>query len=262
MRAPLILLLVAACSTPDAPGRPAAGVAPKAAAEAAPAPAPEAAKPAAKPAEPAPTVSPETAARMAGHMRDGVKIKEAVIAGELADVRAPARRLNEQLAADDLPGPWRPYALPAKQAAEAAVDARDLDAAASAAAGLARACGECHTKVADGPRFPPPGAPPTTTEHDPKSQMSRHQWAADHMWLALVSRTDDTWTAAAAALADAPLSIKDITANVELPEEVLRLGDRVHELGQRARTTADWDARASIYGEYLASCATCHRGGC
>lgn len=247
MRASPILLLVLACSCSPAevPARAA----------------PEAAKPVVE-APPRVNPPPETAARMAGHLRDAVRIKEAVIAGELDDVRAPARRLVEQIAADELPEAWRPHARTATRLAEAALAAGDLDAAAKAAAGLARACGECHTALADGPTFAPPGAPPPSTAQDPKSQMARHQWAADQMYQALVGRTDATWNAAADALADAPLRLEAITADVELPEDVLRLGDRVHELGRRARTTGDWEARATIYGDFLASCAACHRGGC
>jgi hypothetical protein len=199
---------------------------------------------------------------MSEHMRDAGRIKEAVIAGDLDEVRVPARRLSEQLAADEIPQAQRPHAREAARLAEVALNTDDLAVAAGAVAGLGLACGGCHAAVAGGPRALAIGGVPTPAEHDPKAQMARHQWAADHLWLALVARTDDAWQTAAEALASAPLNIEDITADVELTEDVLRLPDRVHELGRRARMTGSWDERATIYGEVLASCAACHRGGC
>jgi mono/diheme cytochrome c family protein len=217
------------------------------------------------PAAPAPVrVSheppPGTAARMADHFEDARKIKDAVIAGELLDLRAPARRLAER--ADPVPASWRPFVAGNVELARAALAADDLDAAARAAGALAGNCGECHAAVGAGPRAPDPGAPPPSAPHDTARHMLRHQWAADQMWEALVSRSDDAWRAGAAALTDAPLRTDDLTADVELPADIARLGDRVHELGARARTTTPWPARAQLYGEFLATCATCHKGGC
>lgn len=244
MRFALVLVLGAcSCSPPEPPSRADADVSAIAA------------------ELPSRTSSP-TAAKMTEHMRDAGSIKEAVIAGDLDDARAAARRLSEQLVADELPEAQRPRAREAVRLAEVALSTDDLAVAASAVAGLGLVCGECHAAVLGGPKDLAIGGVPTPAEHDPKAQMARHQWAADRMWLALVSRTDDTWQTAAQALADAPLDIKDITADVELTEDVLGLPDRVHELGRRARTTGSWDARATIYGEVLASCAACHRGGC
>jgi hypothetical protein len=85
--------------------------------------------------------------------------------------------------------------------------------------------------------------------------MLRHQWAADRMWDALVAHNDDAWTAGADLLVDAPL-FRD--SKVELPEDLVKLGNQVHDLGARARATPTWPARAQLYGEFLATCATCH----
>ncbi len=236
------LVIVTACSSPAAPSS---------ASE--PAPTVDVA--------PAPATPAGTAVRMLGHFEDSLQIRDAVIAGELADLRPPARRLATAIDVDALPTAWQPHARASSELAAKALDAGDIAAAAQAAAGLARTCGECHAAVGDGPEFPP-GEPPTASPSEPKSQMLLHQWAADRMWRGLVARSDASWQAGAAALTDAPLSIDAITADVELSDDVKALGQRVHGLGERALSTAQWPGRAQIYGEFITACATCHRGGC
>lgn len=244
--APWLVLALVACS-PAAP-------------DTAPQPAPAA--PAA-PASAGPTVAADARARMPDHFGDSLKIKEAVIAGELDDVRAPAQRLVDQVRPEHFPPTWQAHVEATGRHAAAALAATDLEGASAAAAGLAAGCGGCHAAVGGGPALAAAGPAPVVQSHDPpKVQMLRHQWAADRMWEALISRGDERWQAGAAALADAPLRIEEITADLELPEEVKKLGDRVHELGRRAQTVSGWDQRAAIYGEFMASCASCHKGGC
>ena len=92
--------------------------------------------------------------------------------------------------------------------------------------------------------------------------MHRHQWAADRMWEALIDRSEYAWMAGAAALVEAPMNRDDLTRDVELPDDVLGLGRKLHEVGALAGTTVGWRARAGLYGEFLATCAGCHQGGC
>lgn len=241
------LAIVAVACSPAAPD-PAQQLAPAA---------PAATTPAAR------TVPTSVRARMPDHFDESLKIKEAVIAGELEDVRAPAQRLVEQVTPANFPPAWGPHVAATGRHAGAALAATEIETASAAAAGLASACGACHAAVGGGPALAPVEPAPAVGPRDPpKTQMLRHQWAADRMWEALVSRGDDRWQAGAAALTDAPLRIEEITADVELPEEIKQLGDRVHELGRRAQQVTGWDERTTIYGEFLASCATCHKGGC
>jgi len=207
-----------------------------------------------------PAVPPGTARRMADHFQDSVRIKNAVIAGELQDVREPARRIRESSGSH--PEPWRPFLQANEEFAAIALAASDLPAAAQSAADLARTCGECHAAFDAGPDFAPPGIAPVAPPHATKEHMLRHQWAADRMWEALISRNDAAWQAGAAALADTSLDKEDLNADVELPDDLLGLNEHVIQLGARARTTPEWRARARIYGDFLASCAACHQGGC
>ncbi len=236
----LALVLLVGCPSPDAPLKAAAPT------------------PADAPALPTP---PGTAVRMLGHFEESVAIRDAVIAGELSDVRPPAARLAEAVGMDPLPAAWQSHVRANSQFAAEAVAAKDIASAAQAAAGLARTCGECHAAVGGGPTFVP-GEAPKANPADPKSQMASHQWAADRMWQGLVGHSDGAWRAGATALTNAPLCIDAITADVELPDDVKALGDRIHGLGTRALSTPEWPGRAQIYGEFITACAACHRAGC
>jgi len=199
---------------------------------------------------------PGTAGRMAHHFADVRAIEEAVIAGDLYGVRSPARRLVERT--DPYPESWRPYMAGNLRLAEAALAARNLEDAARAAAGLVDNCGECHAAVGLGPALVAAGLPPSDPEAP--STMLRHQWAADRLRDALLTRGDPAWRAGAEALAGAPLRASALPAEVNDPAQFDALATRVHELGGRARTSAAWPARADIYGELLTTCAACHRG--
>lgn len=215
---------------------------------------------AAAPTATAPQTVPQRSARMADHYRDAVQIKDAVIDGDLREVRAPARRLMDD--ADHYPEAWLPYVAANANYAAVLLAARDRHAAGVAAAGLARTCGDCHAALGVGPAFEPPHDVPASSPHDVLRHMHRHQWAADRMWEALIDRSEYAWMAGAAALVDAPLPRVDLTRDVELPDDVLELGGKIHEIGALAGSTVGWSARAGLYGEFLATCAGCHQGGC
>lgn len=194
-----------------------------------------------------------TSLHMTAHYQDGVEIKDAVIAGDLDRVRAPARRLRE--VSGPIPASWRPFMIKEGELATRILSARNLRTAATNAAALTDNCGECHEALGGGPRIDPAASPPAAAPRQLGQHMLRHQWAADRMWDALVAHNDDAWTAGADLLVDAPL-FRD--SKVELPEDLVKLGNQVHDLGARARATPTWPARAQLYGEFLATCATCH----
>lgn len=200
-----------------------------------------------------------TAARMNRHFTDTLLIKDAVIAGKLGDAKAPARRLLER--ADPYPESWRPFVAANLGHARDTLAAADIDAAARAAAGLARTCGDCHAAVVLGARFTPPSPPPAITTRDPRQRMRRHQWAADRMWEAMVGHSDVAWTAAAAALADPELARADFPPEVDMEGDPTNVARQLQALGARAARSREWDDRAEVYGQFLATCAACHEGG-
>ena len=249
MARPLAALLLAlalpACG--DAPSAPA------------PAPAAPAPAPASAPA-PAPDPAPDPALHQAMHQEllRAVAVREAVIAGELADTRPPARGLAEQ--ALPVPDAWRPHVAAMQAAAREVQDAADLEVAAAATGRLARQCGACHATVGARHDLSFPPAPPVAPGARPSMQL--HQWAAERLYQGLIANNDAAWQAGADALLAAPLHIDELTADVELPEELHGLAREVHTRATEAKSTADPDTRARIYGDLLATCAACHKGGC
>jgi len=203
--------------------------------------------------EPPPGIGP----RMKLHFEDSVRSKDAVIAGKLDELRAPALRLLE--GEGDSPPSWRPYIAANIRRAKELLVAGDLNAAAVGAAGLARTCGDCHAAIR-GPAFPARVAP-TITSRDPKQRMRRHQWAADQLWEAMIAHSDAAWSAGAAALTDTALQRADYPPEVEIEGDPIAVEDRLRALGARAATTRDWDERVVIYGGFLSTCAACHEEG-
>lgn len=253
MARPSVAALALALALPacgDAPSAPSPAPAP--AAPAAPA------APVAPPAPPNPAADPALHQAMHKELLRAVAIREAVIAGELADTRTPARGLVET--ALPVPDAWRPHVEAMQKAAREVQGAADMTAAAAATGRLARQCGACHTTVGARHDMTFPPAPPVAPGARPSMQL--HQWAAERLYQGLITNNDAAWQAGAAALVDAPLHIDEVTADVELPEELHGLATKVHDLGGQAKGATDPDARARIYGDLLASCAACHKGGC
>jgi len=197
---------------------------------------------------------------MVEHFARARSLRDAVIAGELEDLRGPATWLKGQIDATSFPAPWRVHVAEVQAAAAGLMTTESIAGAAAEVAAMAGACGACHASLQSGPKLTIPPLPepvPGTNAH-----MIRHQWAAERMWEGLVIPSEEAWTIGAAALAEAPLAVEHLTENVELPEEVLAMGERVHKLGQTGMSTRDWAGRARIYSEFIAACATCHKGGC
>ncbi|MCA9661287.1 MAG: hypothetical protein KC486_23310 [Myxococcales bacterium] len=208
-------------------------------------------------ATPAPV---QTHPPMARHFEEAARIRDAIIAGELEDIREPARWLAEGMSVIDYPEGWRNHVLRMQQEAQALVAVQDIGVAATKSAMLATICGECHRHLGVGPRIEI-DAPPEVTGGT-GAHMLRHQWAAERMWEGLIGPSDDAWTVGAKALEESPMEAKKLTEDVELPAEVIALRSRVHELARTGATVREPAHRAAILGEFFAGCAACHKGGC
>lgn len=202
----------------------------------------------------------ELAADMSEHFSRATTLQQALIDGDLERVHASAKWMTEH---DD------PKAMPAsasadleamRAAAKQALDAPDLAAAAKASASMAHTCGSCHARLGTGPKFGAAGSP--TPAPDTVSHMLRHQWAAQRMHEGLVGPSDESWKAGAAALAEVPLEACDVDAGGVLTDDLVELRHDVHALGSKAASATDSTARVEVYGALLATCASCHTGGC
>ena len=253
-----VLLLCAACK-PETPN-------PDSKSQAAPGTKPDA-KPDAKPAEPAPEPAPgkaELQAAMTEHFAHATALEQAVIDGDLDAITTHAKWLVDELPKDTFPSAWQPTLANMQAAAGEAVSAaaaEDLGAAATATGKVVGACGSCHASTGGGPKFEgDPGQAPVGD--DSKNRMLRHQWAADRMREGMIGPSEARWIAGAGAVSVAPPEPCPIENAEVLADDVLKLRERIYEIGAEAAKTPDPAARARVYGDYLSTCAGCHTGGC
>jgi len=120
---------------------------------------------------------------------------------------------------------------------------------------VAKTCGDCHTLLNR------PG--PIVGELDAQASgagplMLQHGWAATQLWNGLAIPSDDAWKAGARTLSEVPLAPELLTPGKSPVPKVGALEKHVHDLGLRAETTEQVDARVGLYGEVMATCAQCH----
>lgn len=110
---------------------------------------------------PAPVAAPaeDLRAHMQGHRADLLRIRDALVRGDLDAAKQANAAFLEHRVAFDLPGDWAPRVTAMGEAAVALREAGDLPAAAAAATALASACGDCHRAVGVSPAHPDPAPP-------------------------------------------------------------------------------------------------------
>jgi cytochrome c553 len=194
---------------------------------------------------------------MQEHFSQAKAIQEGVINGDLEAVKTSAQWVVDHQTPEGLPEGWEPYVGAMKEAAQEAVTAPDVIAAAMPAAKIAENCGSCHLEVGARPlRVLPPEPPqdPATVPH-----MLGHLWGADRMWEGLIVPSDVSWANGVAPLAGDPLQPESLSEHAEYADDLRALAIRVHELAAEGRDAVGQEARAVIYGEFIATCAECHQ---
>ena len=215
-------------------------------------------KPAASAAPPkeAPAAPAETKTHMTDHYARATIVQEAVIRGDLDEVREPARWIAEQQELAGLPATVQPQVEGMKRAAKIAAEATDLRSAASATATMAVACGKCHAAMGIQPTLAPVLQ---TAKPDPvAARMQDHLRAMDLLYDGLIGPSDQSWMKGAEALKVSPLTAKELPKDPKLAKEMRAGETEIHALADKARQSTDLAARAAIYGEFIASCAGCH----
>jgi hypothetical protein len=142
--------------------------------------------------------------------------------------------------------------------ARSVASAQDLTAASGAAARMAKTCGDCHHTTQRGPRIIV-GALPVESGSATTTEMMWHQWAADRMRDGLIGPSDSAWSAGAIALANDPIYQADVGVRTGRFQQMDEMARRTVALGRRAADLRDGFERATAYGEFVASCAVCHR---
>ncbi len=208
----------------------------------------------AKPAEP-PRPVVDIVKDMHEHLGRVTTIQEAVIRGDLEAVVEPAAWVAKH-EPPPLPAGTEPLGMDMRKIAEMAAGARDIGTAATTAAQLVAACGACHQAAKATVKWPEQIKP--VDGAGIAAHMLEHQWAVDLMYQGLAMPSDDAWKKGIAALKASPMAAKDLPKDEKLTKEIVAFEKKVHELAGKAETATDIGSKVAVYGETLASCASCH----
>jgi cytochrome c553 len=202
-----------------------------------------------------PVITP-TKAMMRGHFQQAGEAREALLRADVEGAKKAMNWLASHHLGAALPEDLQPMQKAMQDSAAEFGKATNLREAGVALALTLTKCGDCHEKAGKGPTF---AVPPLPEGDDIVHHMQRHHWAAQRMWEGLVRSDSQAFEAAAAAMAEGPACGTLLTPPPEFKESVEQLTKHVHALGEKAKAAADPAARAEVYGNFLATCATCHR---
>jgi len=208
---------------------------------------------------PAAEIPPPTPAQalMHGHYRRASEARDALIRADIEGARGHMAWLATHEEGDALAPNLRPMLTAMQTEAARFAEASTMTEAGDALARTLVQCGNCHQASGGGfvVALPPMPAGEGTAAH-----MQRHMWSAERMWEGLVTADDEQFRAGTDALREAPLHDEHVPAANTQPEgRVDAITELVHQLGVEAQDASTPEARASIYGRYLATCGTCHR---
>ncbi len=209
--------------------------------------------------EPATQIPPATPAQalMHGHYRRASDARDALIRADIEGARGDMTWLATHHDGDALPENLRPLLTAMQTEAARFAEASTMTEAGLALAQTLVRCGNCHEASGGGFAV---ALPPLPEGEGSAAHMRRHRWAAERMWEGLVIADEEQFRAGSDALREAPLHQEAVpSAEGETDERVEAITALVHALGEEAQRATTTDARASIYGRYLATCGTCHR---
>jgi cytochrome c556 len=190
--------------------------------------------------------TPTTRKYMMSHFADSVRVREAIVAGKLAEARAAALAVAGDAWSPRLRADYQPHVQAVRDSARAVQAAASLPGAGAALGKLGEVCASCHLK------FGGPGSPvaPVPLNEQADSSMVAHALAADQLWQGLSAPSDESWLRGARALVDAPALDSDVG-------EVAAAARHLRELAQQG-TGAGAGQRGKVFGDVVATCAACH----
>jgi len=193
---------------------------------------------------------------MAEHFSQAIDLETAVIRGRVEEGRQHAAWLASQQPHRDLPLISGPHIVAVQSAASRAAGATTLDALALATADMALGCGGCHASYGGGLDYGV-AAPPDESQ-SLAARMTRHVWAADRLWEALLQRSDDLWTVGNEVLGTSLVSGTEASWTSPGSEAVESVAHEVAELAEQAAQVYEWDRRSDVVGRLLTTCSRCH----
>jgi len=193
---------------------------------------------------------------MIAHFDYATDLRGYAIHGDLQRFRATAQALADLDPAEDLPPEIILQLGPMRWEAQAGASARTNEAAAQAAAEVARTCGDCHA-ANDVPlrdRF-------VVMQRPPADDMRRHMaglaWTTLLLWEGLVGPSDEAWTAGAESLERGGALPDEMLASI--PEDEVRFAsDRLGRLAREGLAAHRPDDRVRTLAEVWAACSECH----
>lgn len=183
--------------------------------------------------------------------------RDAVVDGDLEDLREPLQALADYNYASVVPGGWMRGVAELQAAARVTAKAENLTVAASGVAAMTRVCGECHEQ--QGHRlalFPEEVTTKTPKSDNFSTRMHRHAWGSERLWEGLMAPSEQAWQAGAAALAHAPVKSPKLPAGA--PKDFAASLAKLRDLGLRASQATSAEERSNLYALTLAMCADCH----
>ncbi len=192
---------------------------------------------------------------MEDHFSAAKRIEAAAMHGRLDDGH---RAASDLLAASpsSYPADWMPWVLQVRSAATQTLAATDNDELAAATAQIVAACGACHAALGRGPRFE---ASPRPADGTPAMRV--HRWATQRMWEGIVGPSDSAWRSGTKWFPALPDCGSDLGGEALDPAAAETARERAESLAGRAHGVPEAE-RATVYGEFLSTCAQCHASGC
>lgn len=212
---------------------------------------------AASPSQVALQFDPATHMRLTHHA--ALRMRDAVISGEIDEAHRAAAQLRSDLSEDLFPDYLLSYRDQLVQAVDELTDAGQMAGAASAVAAVAKECGDCHWYARKGPQaFRVDVRLPTQGQESLSARMVRHGVAAEQFWLGLVGPSEDMWREGSKTLASAPFAPPAVDESVPHGEALAAEAEALRDVAKAARLADSYEDRAEVYGHFLAACATCH----
>lgn len=199
--------------------------------------------------------NPVLAEHMRQHFARVYEVESAIIRGDLEAVKAPAEWLAAHDPSKELDKASASQVSTMREAARRAADATDIPTAASAAADMLAACGDCHRAAGV---VPAPAVPAEVHVGGTVGHMLEHQRAVEQMAVGLIIPSQSSWSKGSVALKEAPLRSSQLPRDQKLTREIAAAEDRVHVLADQAANASEEKARRASYAQIISTCAQCH----
>lgn len=192
--------------------------------------------------------------RMHAHFALVTEIHGALIAGDLPAARDRARRLSRMEATAEL-GQWQDRVRFVREQAARLAAATSAHEARRRSTELATFCADCHMVSAEPSRFRLPPRP--VSDGSLRATMTRHEWAAESMWLGVLAPSTELWREGLDAIELLPVDSSAVAGD-ERRRDFERLNRRLAVLASRSQELPGQGDRAIRLAEIMQVCAACH----